>query len=40
MLNYFEFGPVVQEVLFKVYFLFIALVAILLIRAKPFVQFW
>ena len=35
---YFEFGPVVQEAeSFLSFYLFLALVAILLIRAEPFV---
>ena len=44
--NYFEFGSVVQEILYcaciKIFFLFLALglAAIFLIRAEQFVQFW
>ena len=41
--NYFECGPVVQEMMsyfFNCFFYFFALVAILFTRAEPFVQFW
>ena len=38
MRNDFKFGPMVQEMLFKI-FLFLALVAILFSRAEWFMQF-
>ena len=36
--NCFEFGPMIKEMLFKDFFLFLAVVAILFSTAKPFVQ--
>ena len=39
MLNYCEFGPAVQNILFKDLFLYLAMVAILFSGVKTFQQF-